>query len=170
MSWKEIVEAYYLAKESHEGQKRINGEPFMLHPIAAAKIAKEHGGDDGALCACLLHDIVEDCGVSLTTIEESFGRDIAFLVDGVTKLSTQEETFEKTRQFAEIDKRVALVKLCDRVHNTYDLGSGNGRTRKIREKYSVSNPWYIELGRENNYLRLANLLEDLTKQNCLGAK
>ena len=91
-----IKKAYEIARDAHNGQKRRSGEPYIMHPVAVAEILLELGMDNECIIAALLHDVVEDTKLSLDFIEETFGGEVALLVDGVTKLgkiplSTREE-------------------------------------------------------------------------------
>ena len=127
-----INKAYYFAQKAHEGQLRRSGEPFFIHPCAVAMILVDMGMDDETICAALLHDVVEDTPYSLADIEREFGKDIAVLVDGVTKLDKL-DFFSKLEQQAESlrkmllamvqDIRVILIKLADRLHNMRTLES-----------------------------------------------
>src|SRR5579871_3242090 len=82
-----VKKAYEFAKRAHEGQMRKSGEPFIIHPFAVARIISELKLDPATISAALLHDVVEDCEVTLDEIRNEFGDEIATLVDGVTKLS-----------------------------------------------------------------------------------
>ena len=126
-----IKKAYVFASTSHEGQKRRSGEPYITHPLAVAKIISEMKLDTGAICAGLLHDTVEDTPATYEDLEVLFSRDIADLVDGVTKLGKlrfrnkaerQAESFRKMLVAMSKDIRVILVKLADRLHNMRTLG------------------------------------------------
>ena len=125
-----LMRAYDFAHQKHEGQKRRTGEPYIEHPIAVAGILAELGMDDPTLAAGLLHDVVEDCGVSYADMTRHFGPEVAQLVDGVTKLkhidfnSKQEKQAENLRKlFLAMagDVRVIIIKLCDRLHNMRTL-------------------------------------------------
>jgi len=127
-----VEEAYRFAREAHETQKRVSGEPYVTHPIAVAQILAELGLDVAAVQAAFLHDIPEDTDYSLGDVEERFGPEVARLVDGVTKLSKfgsarthEEQQAENIRKMflamAE-DIRVVLIKLADRLHNMRTLG------------------------------------------------
>ncbi|HEX8552038.1 MAG TPA: bifunctional (p)ppGpp synthetase/guanosine-3',5'-bis(diphosphate) 3'-pyrophosphohydrolase [Abditibacteriaceae bacterium] len=125
-----LMRAYDFAQQKHEGQKRRTGEPYIEHPIAVAGILAELGMDDPTLAAGLLHDVVEDCGVSYADMLRHFGPEVAQLVDGVTKLkhidfnSKQEKQAENLRKLflgMAGDVRVIIIKLCDRLHNMRTL-------------------------------------------------
>ncbi|MCM1337584.1 MAG: RelA/SpoT family protein [Candidatus Amulumruptor caecigallinarius] len=130
----EIIErAFKFAKEAHKGIRRRSGEPYILHPIAVAKIAsREIGLGSTSICAALLHDVVEDTDYTVEDIEQHFGKKIAQLVDGLTKISggkfgdrasAQAENFRKLLLTMSEDIRVVLIKMADRLHNMRTLGS-----------------------------------------------
>lgn len=130
----EIIErAYRFAKEAHKGIRRRSGEPYILHPIAVAKIAsQEIGLGSTSICAALLHDVVEDTDYTVEDIEQHFGPKIAQLVAGLTKISggifgdkasLQAENFRKLLLTMSEDIRVVLIKMADRLHNMRTLGS-----------------------------------------------
>lgn len=128
---KNIRAAYELAVQAHSTQRRKSGEPYILHPIAVARIcAEEIGLGPTAIVAALLHDVVEDTDVSLADIREQFGHTIAKMVDGLTKLdsaynsdSVQAENFKKVLSTLIEDVRIVLVKMADRLHNMRTIGS-----------------------------------------------
>jgi len=127
---REIIEkAFDFAKKAHEGQKRKSGEPFFIHAYNTGVTLMKWGLDPETVCAGLLHDVAEDTPVGIKKIKEEFGENIAFLVDGVTKLgkikySGQEKNVENLRKMflamAE-DIRVVLIKMADRLHNMRTL-------------------------------------------------
>ncbi len=130
----EIIEkAYRFAREAHKGIRRRSGEPYILHPIAVAKIAsQEIGLGSTSICAALLHDVVEDTDYTVEDIEQHFGKKIAQIVDGLTKISggifgdkasAQAENFRKLLLTMSEDIRVVLIKMADRLHNMRTLGS-----------------------------------------------
>lgn len=130
----EIIErAFRFAKEAHAGVRRRSGEPYILHPIAVAKIAsQEIGLGSTSICAALLHDVVEDTDYTVEDIEQHFGPKIAQLVEGLTKISggifgdkasAQAENFRKLLLTMSEDIRVVLVKMADRLHNMRTLGA-----------------------------------------------
>ena len=123
---KEIQRAYALAEASHEGQKRKSGGDFIEHPVAVATILADLHLDTTTIVAALLHDIVEDTDVTLGSIQEDFGEEVARIVDGLTKLerikykSREQEQAENVRKMIVAmagDIRVLLIKLADRLHN-----------------------------------------------------
>ncbi len=127
---KEIQRAYALAELSHEGQKRISGGDFIEHPVAVATILADLHLDTTTITAALLHDIVEDTDVTLGSIQEDFGEEVARIVDGLTKLerieykSREQEQAENVRKMIVAmagDIRVLLIKLADRLHNMRTL-------------------------------------------------
>lgn len=129
---KALDEAYVLADSAHKGQMRASGDPYISHPVAVAAILLDLGLDTESLVAALLHDVVEDTDIPLDQIQAQFGEDVAFLVDGVTKLtrikfsSMEEKQAENLRKMLlamSKDVRVILIKLCDRLHNIRTLGS-----------------------------------------------
>ena len=130
----EIIErAFRFAKEAHKGARRRSGEPYILHPIAVARIVVEELGlGSTSICAALLHDVVEDTDYTHEDIKTAFGAKIADIVEGVTKISggifgaqssIQAENFRKLLLSMSTDIRVILVKMADRLHNMRTLGS-----------------------------------------------
>ncbi len=127
-----ILKAFEYSSKMHEGQKRDSGEPYIIHPLSVALICAELNMDTDSICAALLHDVIEDCSdkTSLNELEKEFGREVATIVDGITKLvnikfeDKQAENLENLRKmfFAmSNDVRVIFVKLADRVHNMRTL-------------------------------------------------
>lgn len=130
----EIIErAYRFAKDAHKGARRRSGEPYILHPIAVARIIiKELGLGSTSICAALLHDVVEDTEYTRDDIEAIFGKKIADIVEGLTKISggifgdkasLQAANFRKLLLTMSTDIRVVLIKMADRLHNMRTLGS-----------------------------------------------
>jgi GTP pyrophosphokinase len=126
-----VARAYEFAADAHEGQTRRSGDPYVSHPLSVASIITELKLDVASVCAGLLHDAVEDTSTTVEELTEHFGKEIAFLVDGVTKLgklpfSTREErqaeNFRKMLLAMARDIRVILVKFCDRLDNMRTLG------------------------------------------------
>ena len=127
-----VRKAFELAVESHKDMRRKSGEPYVLHPLAVAKIVSEEIGLDATSVACaLLHDVVEDTEVTLEEIERTFNKEVAKIVDGLTKIagifdlnsSIQAENFRKLLLTLNDDIRVILIKLADRLHNMRTLDS-----------------------------------------------
>lgn len=132
-----IKHAVEVARAAHEGQFRKTGEPYIVHPLAVKKILEEWGMDEDTIIAGILHDIVEDTNLTLNDIKKEFGETVAFLVDGVTKLSTARtgmrdiDTYlpETRDNFLRLmialgdDIRVLIIKLADRLHNLRTLSA-----------------------------------------------
>ena len=125
-----IDAAYVLAMKAHGTQKRDNGDPYITHPLAVADILAGYRLDIASIVTALLHDVVEDTSVTMAEIEKRFGKEIAGLVDGVTKLTRLELQSDRTKQAENFRKlvlamsrdiRVLLVKLADRLHNMRTL-------------------------------------------------
>ena len=128
-----IEKAFRFACMAHQGVRRRSGEPYIMHPIAVARIvAKEIGLGSTSICSALLHDVVEDTDYTVEDIENLFGKKIAQIVDGLTKIShgvfgsqasAQAENFRKLLLTMSEDIRVVLIKMADRLHNMRTLGS-----------------------------------------------
>ncbi len=152
-----IDKAYHVAEKAHNGQLRKSGDPYISHPIAAACILVELGMDSECVAAGLLHDVVEDTGVSLQEITKMFGASVAHLIDGVTKLgkipyhSREEEQAENIRKMLIAmakDIRVIIIKLADRLHNmrTIEFMSPQKQRDKALENMEVFAPIAHRLG------------------------
>ncbi|MBB3187124.1 GTP pyrophosphokinase [Microbacter margulisiae] len=128
-----IEKAFHFANQAHKGIRRRSGEPYIMHPIAVARIVvKEIGLGSTSICAALLHDVVEDTDYTTDDIENLFGKRIAIIVDGLTKISggvfgerasEQAENFRKLLLTMSEDIRVILIKIADRLHNMRTLAS-----------------------------------------------
>jgi len=125
-----VRDAYFYAAKLHDGQERKSGDPYVIHPMSVARIIAGMRLDTASICAALLHDVVEDTDATDADIRERFGDDVAFLVDGVTKLGRvnftskedqQAESFRKMLIAMARDIRVVLVKLADRLDNMRTL-------------------------------------------------
>jgi len=124
-----IEKAYVFSENAHKDHKRYSGEPYFLHPAAVAKHLANLGMDADTIAAGLLHDAVEDTGVSEEEIEKEFGKDVRFLVEGVTKLGKHKyqgaerhaESLRRLLVATSADVRVLIIKLCDRYHNMTTL-------------------------------------------------
>lgn len=152
-----IKEAYLLAKKAHTGQKRYTGEPYITHPIAVATILAEMRMDPQTIMAALLHDVLEDTQIVQHELIEKFGKEVADLVDGVTKLTqiefesraiAQAENFRKMFMAMAKDIRVILVKLADRLHNMRTLSClpPEKRRRIAKETLEIFAPIANRLG------------------------
>ena len=133
-----VEEAYAFAMHSHDGQTRLSGEPYVVHPVQAAMFLAELNLDASTIAATLLHDVIEDWGVTYQDLEQQFGAEVSSLVDGVTKLGKiellgaggevkhnsiegQAESLRKMLVAMAQDVRVVLIKLADRLHNMRTL-------------------------------------------------
>jgi GTP pyrophosphokinase len=159
----ELVQAAYaFAARAHQGQLRKSGEPYLEHPLHTAVTLADLQLDADTLIAALLHDVPEDCGISMNEIEANFGHEVAGLVDGVTKLSkltgrtegreveskVQAENLRKMLVATAEDLRVVLIKLADRLHNMLTLGALPARKRQTiaRETLEAYAPLAHRLG------------------------
>ncbi|MDT8998409.1 bifunctional (p)ppGpp synthetase/guanosine-3',5'-bis(diphosphate) 3'-pyrophosphohydrolase [Paucibacter sp. APW11] len=165
---KRIREAYKFADEAHLGQFRASGEPYITHPIAVAGICAEWRLDAQAIMAALMHDAMEDCGVTKTELIERFEAPTAELVDGLTKLDklqfstkeeSQAESFRKMLLAMARDVRVILIKLADRLHNMRTMGAMafEKRRRIARETLDIYAPIAHRLGLNEIYRELQEL-------------
>src|SRR5690349_8705946 len=165
---KKVREAYRFADEAHLGQSRASGEPYITHPIAVAGLCADWKLDAQAIMAALMHDAMEDCGISKTELIERFGAPVADLVDGLTKLDklqfstreeSQAESFRKMLLAMARDVRVILIKLADRLHNmrTMDAVLPAKRTRVATETLDIYAPIAHRLGLNQTYRELQEL-------------
>ena len=163
-----VHEAYDLANEAHKGQKRMTGEPYITHPVAVAGILAGLHMDWQTLCSALLHDVIEDTPTAKDEIAERFGREVAEIVDGVSKLDkvqfknkqeAQAESFRKMILAMVRDIRVIMVKLADRTHNMRSLGimPPPKRRRIARETLDIYAPIANRLGINSLKLELEDL-------------
>ena len=152
-----IAKAYNYASIAHGDQKRISGEPYIIHPVEVAMILTEIEMDSASICAALLHDVIEDTHFSYHNLEDEFGEEIALLVDGVTKLSridfksreeAQAENLRKMFLAMAKDIRVVLIKLADRLHNMRTLNYQPEQKQKeiARETMDIFAPLAHRLG------------------------
>lgn len=129
VNWPLVEKAYHFAAQAHKDQRRRSGEPYIVHPVHAAMNLAKLNMDSSAICAGLLHDVLEDTDVSSEDLRREFGDDVTYLVEGVSKL--EEVKFTKKNQYIENlrkmfiatakDIRVLLIRLCDRLHNVQTL-------------------------------------------------
>lgn len=166
----EIIErAFRFAKSAHKGVRRRSGEPYILHPIAVAKIViSELGLGSTSICAAFLHDVVEDTEFTKEDIEASFGEKIASIVEGLTKISggifgdkasLQAENFRKLLLSMSTDIRVVLIKMADRLHNMRTLGS-----MRPEKQYKIAGETlyvYAPLAHRLGLYKIKDELEDL---------
>src|SRR3954468_9976923 len=166
---KELVrEAFEIAADAHKTMRRKSGEPYILHPLAVARICTEEIGLGVRSTICsLLHDTVEDTDVTLEDIERSFGSEIARIVDGLTKISNvidinasqQAENFKKILLTLTDDPRVILIKLADRLHNMRTLES-----MKVEKQLKISSETvyvYAPLAHRMGLYNIKTEMEDL---------
>ncbi|HEY5153718.1 MAG TPA: bifunctional (p)ppGpp synthetase/guanosine-3',5'-bis(diphosphate) 3'-pyrophosphohydrolase, partial [Acidimicrobiales bacterium] len=163
-----ITRAYELARDAHTGQTRKSGEPYVQHPVAVAKIVAELGLDDVTISAALLHDAVEDTGVTLADLTITFGPDVAAIVDGVTKLDRLKFDSKEAQQAATVrkmlvamakDMRVLIIKLADRLHNMRTIAAMPAwkQERTAQETLDIYAPLAHRLGMQE----MRQQLEDL---------
>jgi GTP pyrophosphokinase len=161
-----LREAYRVAARLHNGQTRDSGKPFIIHPVAVARIVAELGLDTTAVAAALLHDTVEDTSYTLGHLRSDFGDAVARLVDGVTKLekiyfgeAAEAETFRKMILAARADIRVLILKIADRLHNMRTL-SFKPRPSQVRTA-TVTREIIIPLADRLGLYAIRRELEDL---------
>ena len=163
-----VRDAYRFADEAHLGQFRASGEPYITHPIAVAGLCAEMRLDAQAIMAALMHDAMEDCGVTKIELIERFGAPTAEIVDGLTKLDklqfstkedSQAESFRKMLLAMARDVRVILIKLADRLHNmrTMDAMVSHKQARIARETLDIYVPIAHRLGLNQTYRELQEL-------------
>ncbi len=162
-----VKKAYDVAKAAHEGQKRKSGEPYFIHPLAAAEYIAEWGLDETSIISALLHDVAEDTDYSIEKIKSEFGEEVAFIVDGITKLGKikyrgverQVENLRKMILALSQDIRVIIVKLADRLHNmkTLDAVPPQKQKRIALETMEIYAPIAYRLGMQ----KISGELEDL---------
>lgn len=163
-----LTRAYECARNMHEGQFRKSGEPYIIHPVNVAIILADLGMDDNAIAAGLLHDVVEDTSCSSLELEQMFNEEVAFLVEGVTKLdkiqchSKEERQLESYRKmFVAMaqDVRVIIIKLADRLHNMRTMSFQSPEKQKsiAQETLEIYSPLADRLG----IIKLKWELEDL---------
>ncbi|MBQ9666679.1 MAG: bifunctional (p)ppGpp synthetase/guanosine-3',5'-bis(diphosphate) 3'-pyrophosphohydrolase [Bacteroidaceae bacterium] len=165
-----ITKAFNFAKHAHKGVRRLSGEPYIMHPIAVAKIVCiEIGLGSTSICSALLHDVVEDTDYTVEDIENMFGPKIAQIVDGLTKISggifgehasAQAENFKKLLLTMSDDIRVILIKIADRLHNMRTLGS-----QAVNKQYKIAGETlyiYAPLANRLGLNSIKTELEDLS--------
>lgn len=164
----QVKRAYYYAEQAHDGQMRKSGEHYVTHPLAVTKILAGLRMDTDGLVAALLHDVIEDTGISRNALMEQFGEGVAALVDGVSKLThlefnnqleKQAHNFQKMAMAMADDIRVIMVKLADRLHNmrTLDSMPAHKKRRIARETLDIYAPIANRLGMYNLRVDLESL-------------
>lgn len=164
-----IERAYFTAEEMHEGQTRKSGEPYILHPLNVAYITAEYRLDYETICAALLHDVVEDTEMTLEQISEIFGKRIAMLVDGVTKITNMSFNSKNEEEIANVNKilqsmckdiRILFIKLADRLHNMRTMSSmpEEKQILKANETYEI----YVPLAYRFGLYRVKDELDDIS--------
>ena len=163
-----IRAAFEYAKKAHEGQKRKDGSDYITHPLASAELVAEFGLDEESLCAALLHDCIEDTGATYEMIKKLFGKDVAEIVEGVTKLtraktaSREDEQMENLRKMLtamQRDMRVILIKIADRLHNmrTMEYVEEEKQRQKAFETMEIYTPIVHRLGMQKIKWELEDL-------------
>ena len=163
-----LAEAYRFSEAAHAGQTRQSGDPYISHPLAVAEILADWHLDGQTLMAALLHDVTEDTSVTKDEISDTFGKPVAELVDGVSKLDkiefqsaevAQAENFRKMLLAMARDVRIILIKLADRLHNMRTLGAvpPAKRRRVARETMEIYAPIALRLGLNTLYHELQEL-------------
>ena len=161
----QIHKAFEFASEAHSGQFRTSGDPYVSHPVAVANILSSFKMDEDSLSAAMLHDVIEDCGVPKSVIEAKFNKNVANLVDGVSKLDqlsissrteAHAENFQKMILAMSKDIRVIVVKLADRLHNmrTIEFLVKEKQKIKARETLEIYAPLAHRIGMNNVYREL----------------
>jgi RelA/SpoT family (p)ppGpp synthetase len=161
----QVNKAFEFANEAHSGQFRTSGDPYVSHPIAVANILSSFHMDEDSLSAAMLHDVIEDCGVPKKVIEEQFNKNVANLVDGVSKLDqlnitsrtkVNAENFQKMILAMAKDIRVIVVKLADRLHNmrTIEYLDQEKKKRIAKETLEIYAPIAHRIGMNNIYREL----------------
>lgn len=166
---KMISKAYLFAYEKHFGQKRLTGEDYITHPLNVAYILSEISADKATICAAILHDTIEDCDVTYEEIEKKFGKEIANLVNGVTKINKLKFTCDNEAVIANHrkiivglseDVRILIIKLADRLHNMRTLWIMSEKSQKAnaKETLDILTPIAHRLGMN----QIKSELEDLS--------
>jgi len=165
---RDVYRAYLFGAEAHDGQQRMSGEPYITHPLAVAGILADMRMDYEGIIAAILHDVIEDTPTAKEQIEKEFSKEVAELVDGVSKITqidfaskaeAQAENFRKMMLAMVKDIRVIMIKLADRLHNMRTLGvmRPDKRRRIARETLEIYAPIATRLGMNKVRLELEDL-------------
>jgi GTP diphosphokinase / guanosine-3',5'-bis(diphosphate) 3'-diphosphatase len=175
-----LRQAYELALAAHEGQQRKDGSPYIIHPLEVSEICVDLNMDEDAIITALLHDTVEDTGVRLQQIRQLFGRDVASMVDALTKIKRidffarftgRNKASEQARNLQKLfvamtrDTRVIVVKLADRLHNMRTLGAMVPEKRQRISRETLE--FYIPIARRLGFGQLVSEMEDYVFQFLL---
>ena len=164
-------QAYTFASRAHDGQERMDGKPYISHPLEVAKILVEMKMDTDSICAGLMHDVLEDCNIEKNNIEKVFGRDVSEIVDGVSKIGKLDfqskaerniNSFQKMALAMAKDVRVIVVKLADRLHNmrTIDFLPRNKQITISKETLEIYGPIALRIGMQKVRAELEDLAFD----------
>ena len=168
-SIEQVYNAYLFGAEAHQGQRRRSGEPYIHHPIAVAEILSELRLDSRSIIAAILHDVIEDTGVGKEQVAEAFGDDVAYLVDGVSKIGrldfesheeAEAENFRKMLMAMSQDIRVVLIKLADRIHNMRTLDALPPAKRRVIARQTLD--IYAPIANRLGLYEWSRELEDLS--------
>ena len=166
----QVKKAYFFAANAHSGQFRVSGDPYVSHPLAVAEILGKLKMDQDCLSAAMLHDVIEDSGIPKTFLKKEFNKEVANLVDGVSKLDKveltskkdlQAESFQKMVLAMSEDIRVIVVKLADRLHNMRTIQFVKDKDKIIR-KAKETMEIYAPLADRMGMNRIRDELEDLS--------
>ncbi len=157
-----ISQAYSFAEKAHKGQEQSSGKPYFEHPKKVAQLLKKWKQNEEVICAGLLHDVVEDCDVSLATIKKTFGERVAFLVDGMsweinkkTGIKDVESTYQKFANYSVKEPALILIKLADLTANIPNM-KFNFKNQKewfINKSYPRNMAFYIPFIRAGGYIK-----------------
>ena len=164
-------QAYTFASRAHDGQERMDGKPYISHPLEVAKILVEMNMDTDSICAGLMHDVLEDCDIEKRNIDKVFGKDVSEIVDGVSKIGKLDfqskaerniSSFQKMALAMAKDVRVIVVKLADRLHNmrTIHFLPRNKQIRVAKETLEIYGPIALRIGMQKVRAELEDLAFD----------
>lgn len=160
---KKITIAEEFAKKAHEGQKQATGEPYFEHPKAVAELLKKWKQNEEVISAGYLHDVVEDCNVSLEELKEKFGKKVAYLVDGMSWVRSSDSskdfdvTYRKFATYAKKEPALVLIKLADMTSNIPNISVPSHREFVINKSYPRNMLFYIP------FLKAVGLIKEADK-------